>query len=63
MNPKTGIIHEIEQVQDLEQLYEIRLGKRLVPIPDDQYAEVRAMNRKDRRKWARKELRREYVVK
>jgi hypothetical protein len=51
MDPKTGRIVHVENDETAR-----RLG--LIPIPADELPAVRAMNRKQRRAWARNQQRR-----
>lgn len=55
MDTSTGKIYDVEQegaVEDLER----RLGGRLIPIPEQDLATVRAMHLSDRIAWARHRL-------
>jgi hypothetical protein len=50
MDPRTGVIYEVENEEEAK-----RRG--LIPIPPEQEASVRGMNRKQRRAWAAKQRR------
>ncbi len=56
MNVDTGVIYDAEQVKDLLDDFAVDAGK-LESIPKAMLPGVLAMNRQQRRKWAREQRR------